>query len=81
LFPGGKPGHHLAAANVHGHLHAAGVNIRASKNTAIAAMVSELPTPVVADALNLSPGTIDRWARSLATSWQPYAASRLPITL
>jgi len=43
LFPGGKPGHHLAAGNVHDHLHAAGINITASKNTAIAAMVSELP--------------------------------------
>jgi len=73
LFPGGKPGHHLAAGYVHDHLHAAGINIRASKNTAIAAMVSELPLAVVADTLNLSPSTIDRWARSIGTPWQTYA--------
>lgn len=69
LFPGGRPGHHLGA----GHLHAAGIDIKASKNTAIAAMVTELPGPVVAHALNLHPSTIDRWARSLAAPWQNYA--------
>ena len=74
LFPGGKPGHHLAAGCLHDSLHAAGVDIRASKNTAIAAMVTELPGPVVANALNLHPNPIDRWARSLAAPWQTYAS-------
>lgn len=73
LFPGRIPGHHLGAGHVHGCLHAAGVDIKSSKNTAIAAMVSELPGPVVADALNLSPSTVDRWARSVAAPWQNYA--------
>ncbi len=36
-------------------------------------MVSELPGPVIADALNLSPSTVDRWARSVAAPWQNYA--------
>jgi len=74
LFPGGKPGHHVAAGHLHNGLRAAGVDIKASKNTAIAAMVTELPGPVVADALNLHPSTIDRWARSLAAPWQDYAS-------
>ena len=73
LFPGGKPGHHLAAGRLHDSLHAASIDIRASKNTAIAAMVTELPGPVVANALNLHPNTIERWARSLAAPWQTYA--------
>lgn len=64
------PGHHLGAGHVHGRLHAADVEIRSSKNTAIAAMGSELPGPVVADALNLRPSTVDRWARSVAAPWQ-----------
>jgi hypothetical protein len=37
-------------------------------------MVTELPGSVVANALNLHPSTIDRWARSLAAPWQTYAS-------
>ena len=69
LFPG-RPGHHLGAGHLHTRLHAAGIDIKASKNTATAAMITELPGPVVANALNLHPSTIDRWARSLAAGWQ-----------
>jgi len=36
-------------------------------------MVSELPLAVVADTLNLSASTIDRWARSIGAPWQTYA--------
>ncbi|HEV2810913.1 MAG TPA: hypothetical protein VGV93_11025, partial [Acidimicrobiales bacterium] len=42
---------------LHTRLHAAGIDIKASKNTAIAAMITELPGPVVANALNLHPST------------------------
>jgi len=73
LFPGGRPGQPLTAANLHQRLQRAGILIRATKNTAVATLVTELPPPVVASTLRLSPATVSRWASTKGASWYLYA--------
>jgi len=73
LFPGGRPGQPLTAANLHQRLQRAGILIRATKNTAVATLVTELPPPVVARTLRLSPVTVSRWASTKGAPWYRYA--------
>lgn len=75
LFPSQNPGHHLAPQRVMSRLRQLGINVRASKNTALQSMVAEVPAPLVAQMLGYSHPTTQLHAALAATTWARYAAS------
>jgi hypothetical protein len=75
LFPSQNPGHHLAPQRVMSRLRQLGINVRASKNTALQSMVAEVPAPLVAQMLGYSHPTTQLHATLAATTWARYAAS------
>jgi hypothetical protein len=76
LFPGGIPGKHLATENIRSQLVARGIQPLASRNAAMFQLAAEIPTPILADLLGLTPNTATRWAALAARDWSQYTAQR-----
>ncbi len=73
LFPGRVPGHAVSAQALRVRLKALGVPNRAGKNSALAALVAELPAPLVADTIGIHASTANRWASQAGAGWHRYA--------
>lgn len=80
LFPSQNPGHHLAPQRVMSRLRQLGINVRASKNTALQSLVAEVPAPLVAQMLGYSHPTTQLHAALAATTWARYVASDKAIS-
>lgn len=76
LFPGGLPGRHLATENVRAQLVERGIQPADARKAAMFSLPAEIPTPVLAELLGLSPSTATRWATLAAHDWSQYAAPR-----
>jgi len=76
MFPGGLPGRHLATENIRHQLVARGIQPSDARNAAMFSLASEIPTPVLAELLGISPTTATRWATLAARDWSQYAALR-----
>jgi len=76
LFPGIMPGEQLSQIRVVDALAAAGVLIRAIKNTAWRQLVREAPPAVLAEALGISAATAMRHAELAGVDWARYASLR-----
>jgi hypothetical protein len=76
LFPGGHPGKHLATENIRSQLVQRGIQPGTARNAAMYLLAAEIPTPILAEMLGLSPNTAVRWAALAARDWAQYTAVR-----
>jgi hypothetical protein len=76
LFPGGIPGRHLVTENIRAELVAHGIHPSHARKAAMFQLAAEIPAPVLADLLDLTPKTATRWATLAARDWSHYAAMR-----
>jgi hypothetical protein len=74
LSPGRIPGHAVSAQALRVRLKAGPrVPVRAAKNGALAALVAELPAPLVVEAIGIHASTANRWASQAGAGWHRYA--------
>jgi len=76
LFPGTRAGQHLHPTTMMVRLRDLGVNLLGARNRAIADLVTEVPPPVVADALGYSHPVAVKHATAAAEPWARYVADR-----
>jgi integrase len=74
LFPGGMPGQPITPSRLGERLRAIGVQAMPGRRAALTDLAAQLPAAVLADALNLSPGTAVRWMHQAGADWNRYAA-------
>jgi hypothetical protein len=74
LFPGLFPGRHLSPARLGERLGKLGIDARAGRRSALMHLAARLPAAVLAEALNLTPGTAVDWVRAAGGDWSSYAA-------
>jgi hypothetical protein len=74
LFPGLLPGRPLTAARLGDRLSRFGIDARAARRSALTHLAARLPAPVLADMLNLAPGTAVKWVKTGGGDWSTYAA-------
>ena len=74
LFPGGMPGQPITASRLGERLRALGVRAMPGRRAALIDLAAQLPAAVLADSLNLSPGTAVRWMHQAGADWNRYAA-------
>jgi len=74
LFPGGLPGRPITAPRLGDRLRAIGIHPMAGRRAALLDLAAQLPAAVLADLLNLAPGTAVRWMRQAGGDWSRYAA-------
>jgi hypothetical protein len=79
LFPGQRPGSHLTPEHLAGRLRSHGIGVRPGRNTALAELAADLPTPVLADLVGIGITTALRWARHAQRDWAPYLAARADV--
>jgi hypothetical protein len=73
LFPGTRAGAHLHPNTIRNRLRALGVNLLGARNRALADLVTEVPPPVIADALGYSHQVTFKHAAHAAEPWVRYA--------
>jgi integrase len=76
LFPGRLPGKHLVTENIRSELVAHGIRPHYARHAAMFHLAADLPTPVLAELLGISPTTASRWAAPSARTWAQYTAMR-----
>lgn len=74
LFPGGLPGRPITAARLGQRLRALGIYAMAGRRAALTDLAAQLPAAVLADLLNLAPGTAVHWMHEAGADWNRYAA-------
>jgi hypothetical protein len=75
LFPGYRPGEHLHPNTVMDRLRQLGIDLLGARNTALQELVSEVPTPVVAEMLGYSDQVVHRHAALASQPWAKYRVS------
>lgn len=75
LIPGHLPGRPLTPARLGARLAKLGIDARAGRRAALLQLAAELPAAVLADMLNLTPGTAVRWVNNAGGDWSRYAAA------
>lgn len=75
LFPGHLPGRPLTPARLGERLGKLGIDARAGRRAALIQLAAQLPAAVLADLLNLTPGTAVGWVNNAGGDWTRYAAS------
>jgi hypothetical protein len=53
-----------------------GIPAGAARNTAMLALAADLPAPILASLVGISPSTADDWSRLARTDWTSYLAAR-----
>ncbi|MEU8436999.1 hypothetical protein AB0F18_29680 [Streptomyces sp. NPDC029216] len=76
LFTGKTPGRPRSANAIRGRLTEHGLGTLAARNSAMAALMTDLPPQIVSDLLGFSPDTTTQWAAYLQDSWAHYLAAR-----
>jgi hypothetical protein len=74
LFPGGLPGRPITAARLGQRLRNLGIYTMAGRRAALTDLAAQLPAAVLADLLNLAPGTAVHWTHQAGADWNRYAA-------
>lgn len=74
LFPGHLPGRPITAARLGERLRALGVRALPGRRATLLQLAAEVPAAVLAELLNLTPGTATRWTRVAGGDWSRYAA-------
>ena len=76
LFPSTRAGQHLHPTTIMDRLRDLGINLRGARNRALADLVTEVPPPLVADALGYSHQIVLKHAQAAAEPWARYAGQR-----
>ena len=74
LFPGHLPGRPITAARLGERLRLLGVRALPGRRATLLQLAAEVPAAVLAELLNLTPGTATRWTRDAGGDWSRYAA-------
>ena len=74
LFPGGLPGKPISSSQLGVRLRKLGIGALPSRRSTMTHLAAHLPAAVLADLLNLSPGTAVRWMHEAGADWTRYAA-------
>lgn len=74
LFPGHLPGRPITASRLGERLRAIGIRALPARRASLLQLAAEVPAAVLAELLNLTPGTATRWTRDAAGDWSRYAA-------
>jgi len=80
LFPGYKPGTHLAPSSCQRSLVKITGKVLAARNTALRELVVDCPPPVVADMLGYTNQVTTKHAAKAGSPWMAYAATRRNIS-
>lgn len=75
LFPGLNPGRPLTPARLGARLRELGIDARAARRAALIHLAAQLPAAVLADLLDITPGTAVRWVNDAGGTWSRYAAA------
>lgn len=73
LFPGTLAGRHLHPTGIMDRLRSLGIHPKSGRNRALDELVSQMPPPLVADALGYSYQAVFKHADSAGESWGRYA--------
>jgi hypothetical protein len=76
LFPGRHPGRPIATEPIRRVLVEQGIHPRASRSAAMFALAGQIPAPVLADLVDISPGKAVQWAKLAARDWSDYVTAR-----
>ncbi|MGH3813164.1 MAG: hypothetical protein ACRDUV_12005 [Pseudonocardiaceae bacterium] len=77
LFPGSVPGRHADPGRLTKLLHdQLGIIVRPARNSALSAMATDLPAPVLAELLGIHITTAGRWATLVKRDWSSYVVAR-----
>jgi hypothetical protein len=74
LFPGGMPGQPITPSRLGERLRAIGIPALPGRRAAMTDLAAQLPAAVLADLLNITPGTAVRWMHQAGGDWNRYAA-------
>jgi len=74
LFPGHHPGRPITPSRLGDRLTPLGIDARAGRRAALLQLGSQLPAPVLADALGITPTTATDWVKAAGGDWANYAA-------
>ena len=74
LFPGGMPGQPITPSQLGERLRAIGIRALPGRRAAMTDLAAQLPPAVLADLLNITPGTAARWMHQAGGDWNRYAA-------
>lgn len=74
LFPGHLPGRPITASRLGERLRLLGVRALPGRRATLVQLAAEVPAAVLAELLNLTPGTATRWTRDAGGDWSRYAA-------
>ena len=77
LFPGMQPGRPLHASLLGARLRRLGIEPQAARRCTLLHLAAQLPAPVLARTLNLTPHTAVRWVSVAGGDWNRYAAELL----
>ncbi|MFD3538510.1 hypothetical protein ACFWUQ_03300 [Streptomyces sp. NPDC058662] len=53
-----------------------GISVRAARNSALAALAADLPSPILADLTGMHRHTVIRWVAYARRDWAEYLAAR-----
>jgi hypothetical protein len=76
LFPGRNAGQPITHRTLHCNLRKLGVPISQARVSALRQLATQVPAPVIADALGIHQTTATRQAINAGTTWSLYAAAR-----
>lgn len=75
LFPGHQPGRPITPSRLGDRLTPLGIDARAGRRAALLQLGSQLPAPVIADALGITATTATDWVKAAGGDWANYAAA------
>jgi hypothetical protein len=80
LFPGRPPTRPQNPSSLGKSLARWGITPHPGRNAALIDLANDLPAPVLADLLGLSPNTAVKWSKITGRDWASYLASRISTT-
>lgn len=72
LFTSSRPGRHIDPQAIMKRLRGLGINLQGARNTALQALVSEIPAPLVAEMLGYSDQVTQKHAAEAGNTWARY---------
>ncbi len=76
IFPGALAGRPIEGPKLSGRLLRHGIDVRASCNTALMALASDLPAPILSEMLGIHINTAVEWVGHVKRDWAVYLAAR-----
>ncbi|MBT3160458.1 hypothetical protein KQH42_30105 [Streptomyces sp. CHA1] len=77
LFPGMVPSKPISTHGMTQKLNRHGIMVRSARNSALAALAADLPSPILADVTGMHRHTALRWVAYARRDWAEYLAARM----